>query len=795
MAVSLRVVAGVSIDECLVVGAYGAIHKAHTASRRDLRALVVDPKLAGESSFSSALMDDQQKGLLTSFDHPSIVPTLSIAKQGEDLVVVTVGPGSHATVAELIGSGASRSKLPVEIAGAIAQAVVQALAAAHQRGLVHGAVHPRSVAIDDTGHVKLCDFAPGRALMEAVARGADSALLRGLTGALPPEIALGDPPSAAGDVFGAGALLFMMLTGDAPPGALRVTPAVERVVQRALDTDPARRFTDGTELLEALLESYDDDRWTIADAAELRKLVLGRSPAPAAAATDGNLDDDTEDLLASLGNAARNSPLTRPSVDIRAAAAAERQRTGSGKHGLDALLADLDPKEELTSVDDAPPRRDPISEIIRLDETRRPPGPPTTGSTPLVRATSDYDRDHTPLPAPSVGDDSGLMLAAAVRGKAKHRTSAPTMPAKPGRASSAVASEPSDPSRPRKHDEIAALSAIADLDDRPPSEPAARRQPARVDSEGEDVEPPPRPVAKPIAKPPVAKAPADAEPVRRRSVAALEPELDDSPPIRLKSRFWPIVWTLIILGGAGVAVYAFLQQKEGMSENEKVKEAQRLANEELEKRLREEQEDPGSIRIRSEPTEGTVWLLLGRTPLDSLGLPSSMLHQLRVELTGYQIVDTQVPGSNWTGDTPEARTAKIAVTLSPLQAAKDGKMPPPPPFQPPPVPDAIAQGPFPAGRGTIHVESTPPGAEVWLWVGTTNTMELSGVPAGKDYELKVLKDGFLPGHIRITGEEWRDGGDPKLPINSAPKHEFLERSVTLLPDPNAPKDPKAPRPR
>src|SRR5688572_474920 len=395
MAISQRVVAGVSIDECVSVGAYGAVHKAHTASRRDLRALLVDARLSGDATFTAALLDDRAKGALTSFDHPSIVPTLSIARTGDDLVVVTVGPGRHATVADLLAGtgGGGRTKMSVEVAGAIVQAVVQALVAPHQRGLVHGAVHARWIAIDDLGNVKLCVFAAGRALTEAAAQGADPALLRGLTGSLPPEVALGDPPSAAGDVFGAGALLYTMLTGDPPPGALRVTPAVERVVQIALDTDPARRFRDGTELLEALLEAYDDDRWSIADVAELRKLVLGRVPGGAPAPAEHDLDDDTEDLLASLGSAARNVPLTRPSIDIRAAAVAERQKTGVGKAGLDALLADLDPKEELTTVDEPRSRRDPISEIIRTSI-----------------ADLDEDRDSTPLPMPAVTEDSGLLL-------------------------------------------------------------------------------------------------------------------------------------------------------------------------------------------------------------------------------------------------------------------------------------------------------------------------------------------------------------------------------------------------
>ena len=46
--------------------------------------------------------------------------------------------------------------------------------------MIHGAVHPRSVLIDEDGGVRLTDFVVGRALTTAVAQGADSSLWRGL---------------------------------------------------------------------------------------------------------------------------------------------------------------------------------------------------------------------------------------------------------------------------------------------------------------------------------------------------------------------------------------------------------------------------------------------------------------------------------------------------------------------------------------------------------------------------------------------------------------------------------------
>jgi hypothetical protein len=85
-----------------------------------------------------------------------------------------------------------------------------------------------------------------------------------------------------------------------------------------------------------------------------------------------------------------------------------------------------------------------------------------------------------------------------------------------------------------------------------------------------------------------------------------------------------------------------------------------------------------------------------------------------------------------------------------------------------------------AGRGVIHVESTPQGAAVWLLVGKSGSMKLEGIEAGRDYELKVVKAGYTPGYVHIKAEEWRSGGDPRLPLSAAPKHALLERTVTLV---------------
>src|SRR5207253_10297661 len=141
--------------------------------------------------------------------------------------------------------------------------------------------------------VRLGDFVNGRALTTAVAQGADSSLWRGLAGYLAPELVVGEDPTPSADVFACGALLFTMLSGEIPPGTIHVTPAVERLVQRALDTDVSRRYRSATDLLENLLEAFEDDRWAIAEPGEIIRTA-------GLASTDANVDEATQDLLPSL---------------------------------------------------------------------------------------------------------------------------------------------------------------------------------------------------------------------------------------------------------------------------------------------------------------------------------------------------------------------------------------------------------------------------------------------------------------------------------------------------------------
>ena len=699
-----QIIAGVVLSERLAVTMYGAIHRAQFGGERNLRGLVVDPKMLEEDVFRISLTDGKNIAKITKLAHPNIVPTVTVESGGPDVVIVTRGGGRYVTVQDLITSAKARSKqggkLAMPIAALIGKSVIEALANAHRASVIHGAVHPRSVLVDDQGTVVLGDFIVGRALTTAVSQGADSTLWRGLTGYIAPELVVGEDPTYSVDVFAVGAMMFTMLSGEAPPGTLRVTPAIERLVQRALDTDPTRRYKNANDMLENFVEAIEDDHWELAHRSELIK-EAGLS------ATDDNIDDATEDLLASLGKSTVQVTASRKNED---AIAAKHRHPTDGTNRLDALIADLDDNTGMTYVDEVPKRRDPISDIIRKDRKRG------------ARVPSLDDPD----------DDAAAPTAM----------------------------------RPATADERAALAAIGDLDKDSRRLSTAAEQAAAAAAKLEDAAHRATRAADEQSRPRIARP-------------IVDPIIDDVPPPRLKSPLRSIITGLIVLGiigAAGYLLYNKYQEDQAKAEAAKVqRDKEQKERDALEAKLRSAQADSGAIEVTA--VDAGIWLRLGRTPLDTpVQLSAGQAHDLVLLRAGFEPTEAQVNGTTWSGANKSLK-AKLTVTLKPSKA----KEPPVLPLQPK-TPVLGSTGVV--GSGPVHIESTPSDAEAWLFIGA-NRARFNELVAGREYEVAVVKPGFKTQHVVFKAEDWRDGGDPNVPIDVAKKKSVLARTVELEPDPDA----------
>lgn len=378
-----RSFAGFTYSQRLTVGFYGEVYRGRSSSDSEVEVLHVDPALTAQPGFAEALTRHATElGLLS---HKNAVTTLTLGNASDGSLVVISEPTRGSQTAEelLEAARAAGMRLPEGIALAIARSAVAGLAAAHKANIVHGGIHPRSVVVGGDGVVRITDFAAARALAVAAAASDDAELYKGFGGYLAPELALGDPPSAAVDVYAMGALIFTLLHGEPPPGQLDVSPELDAVIRRALATDLGQRYAHARELQQALAEALVVDGCHTASAAELAG-YLNR----ARASTEQRLDAGLDDLLSSLGD--RSGTEASPSIiDVHAEADLDDEET---------LVAPEVPEETQTGLTEVDPLdnqvRDPISELIELDKQM------PTGQVTLADNGGSYADEHTPLPPP-----------------------------------------------------------------------------------------------------------------------------------------------------------------------------------------------------------------------------------------------------------------------------------------------------------------------------------------------------------------------------------------------------------
>jgi hypothetical protein len=231
--------------------------------RRDVAVKLVHPHLADDPAFVGALRA-QAKGI-AALSVPGIARLLDTGEDdGVIYLVREFAPGES-----LRGRLERTGPLTPEEAVRIGAATLRALAEAHDRDVLHLSLDPDDVIVSDDGGVHLIDFAIGAAI--AASRPNETASLLG-DEHLAPEQRSGEGSDARTDVYAVAALLFEMLTGEAPLGRSSVRAfrpdaprALDRAIARGLETDPERRFPDARSFADALERSIDTGAIEAAD--------------------------------------------------------------------------------------------------------------------------------------------------------------------------------------------------------------------------------------------------------------------------------------------------------------------------------------------------------------------------------------------------------------------------------------------------------------------------------------------------------------------------------------------------
>ena len=144
--------------------------------------------------------------ILARLQHPGLVTAYDAGRHaGEAFLVMQLidGPTLKARIAQ--------SPLSSEATAALGAALADAVAHAHEEGIIHRDVKPSNILLDAYGHPHLTDFGISR-LLDATTRTATGTLI-GTAAYLSPEQVLGRPVGRPVDVYALGLVLLECLTG------------------------------------------------------------------------------------------------------------------------------------------------------------------------------------------------------------------------------------------------------------------------------------------------------------------------------------------------------------------------------------------------------------------------------------------------------------------------------------------------------------------------------------------------------------------------------------------------------
>ena len=252
---------GYQFRESIGQGGFGVVYRAQQPSvGREVAVKVIQPQFANLPDFIRHF--EAEARLIARLEHPHIVPLYDFWRE----------PDGAFLVMRWMRGGDLRSLLkagPVDLehAGGWVDQLADSLAAAHQKGIVHGDLKPENLLFDEDGNIYLSDFGIARQVGDP-ASGAAYSLSPVYSS---PEHLLNGPLTAQSDLYCLGVLLYEMLAGKPPfeerspaskerqlpplhPHREDLPPLLDEYLQRATAWNPDERFPDALGMAAALHE-------------------------------------------------------------------------------------------------------------------------------------------------------------------------------------------------------------------------------------------------------------------------------------------------------------------------------------------------------------------------------------------------------------------------------------------------------------------------------------------------------------------------------------------------------------
>nr|MBA2601759.1 serine/threonine protein kinase [Actinomycetota bacterium] len=243
---------------------------------RPVAVKLIAPQFAEDPEFLVRFFSEGQS--IARINHPNVVSVLDFGEvEGRPFLVIEYVSGGSLTEA-------FEGPLVPERALELVAEAARGAGAAHALGIVHRDIKPPNILMTERGQAKLADF--GIASIAGGEKFTATGAAIGSPHYVSPEQVSGRQPVPASDVYSLGVVLYELVTGQKlfehtnvtaiaiahieeepePPSASveDVNPALDALVLRCLEKDPADRFQDGNELADAIdsVMSGDADHTT-----------------------------------------------------------------------------------------------------------------------------------------------------------------------------------------------------------------------------------------------------------------------------------------------------------------------------------------------------------------------------------------------------------------------------------------------------------------------------------------------------------------------------------------------------
>jgi serine/threonine-protein kinase len=257
---------------------------------REVAIKIPHPEMESDPILLERFRREQEIG--QELDHPGVVKTFDGEERSRMYMVIEWVEG------RLLRTILNEEReLPIERATNLVLQICDALDTMHKHGVVHRDLKPENIMVDDQDRIKLIDF--GIAMKEDARRitFVDMSATLGTPDYIAPEQVKGQRGDQRSDIYSLGVMFYEMLTGEPPfrgPNPLAVmnervlhdpepardrrpeiSPALNEILNRALERDPRRRYQTASEMA---LELENQELVGVDDGASQPSAQRGKLP-------------------------------------------------------------------------------------------------------------------------------------------------------------------------------------------------------------------------------------------------------------------------------------------------------------------------------------------------------------------------------------------------------------------------------------------------------------------------------------------------------------------------------------